>query len=314
MPWSIQKDTRCPASKPYGVVKDADNELEGCHVTQEAAKKQLAALNASESRTYEFRMEPASDGLTLEGYAAVYDSPADVVDWEGEFTEVIKPGAFARAVRQNPRPVLQFDHGQHPLLGSIPIGAIKSLREDARGLFVSAKLHDNWLTEPVRDAIAEGSITGMSFRFTVPDGGDEWSRGDSGRLRTLHDVDVLELGPVVWPAYADTAVSVRSKEIAAALEDPDIRHDFSIALLLGTQETPTADVTDDVRTSNDTPIEEAPTSEETEAVREDVADPPDGVSAPNPARRYATEFAVRAALAAQRSTSSHHGIEGLSDP
>ena len=62
-------------------------------------------------RTVDFDLEPASDGLTLEGYAAVFDSPTRISNqWEGDFTETIKRGAFARAVRANPKPKMQFDH------------------------------------------------------------------------------------------------------------------------------------------------------------------------------------------------------------
>jgi hypothetical protein len=51
MPWKITKDSRCPASKPYGVVGGSTgNRLAGCHPTQEAAKKQLAALYVHESK------------------------------------------------------------------------------------------------------------------------------------------------------------------------------------------------------------------------------------------------------------------------
>ena len=57
-------------------------------------------------RSVEFEQIPADDGLTLEGYAAVFDSPARISNmWEGDFTETIQRGAFARAVRANPKPV-----------------------------------------------------------------------------------------------------------------------------------------------------------------------------------------------------------------
>jgi len=136
------------------------------------------------TRTVDFELRDNSDGLTLAGYAAVFDAPAQISDWKGTYTETIARGAFTRAIRANPRPVVQFDHGQHPLLGSIPIAALQSLREDQRGLYMEATLHDNWLTEPVRDAITSGAITGMSFRFSVPDGGDMNPLAEPDTLRT----------------------------------------------------------------------------------------------------------------------------------
>lgn len=150
------------------------------------------------------------DGLTLEGYAAVFESPTLIRERGVEFREQIAPGAFARSLKAR-TPKLQFDHGQHPLVGSLPIGQVKEIREDGHGLYVKARLHDNWLTAPVRDAIASGSVDGMSFRFGVTDGGETWDRSGDLPTRTLTGVELYEIGPVVFPAYTDTAVAVRSR-------------------------------------------------------------------------------------------------------
>lgn len=154
------------------------------------------------------RADAAGDGLTMEGYAAVFDSPTRIDSWEGQFDEVIQRGAFKKTLRER-TPVLQFDHGQHPLIGSIPLGTIQSAREDTQGLYVKARLTDNWLVQPVRDAIREGAVNGMSFRFSVVK--DQWTeRGKNVPLRTLLEVKAPELGPVVFPAYRDTSVGVRN--------------------------------------------------------------------------------------------------------
>jgi HK97 family phage prohead protease len=162
---------------------------------------------ASEVREAVFEMEPSADGLTLEGYAAVFNTPTQIRDWEGDFEETIKPGAFQRTLAQR-MPVLMFNHGKHPLIGDMPLGVIRHAEEDSKGLYVSARLTDNWLVQPVRDAIRDGGIRGMSFRFTVPQGGDTWSARNT--KRAIHDLDSKELGPVVFPAYEPTTVSVRS--------------------------------------------------------------------------------------------------------
>ncbi len=182
------------------------------------------------TRSVEFRMSE-SDGRTLEGYAAVFDSPTLINNFEGHFVEVIERGAFAKTVRNNPKPVLQFDHGTHPLIGGMPIGTIQELREDEEGLFVRARLSDSFLTEPVRVAIADGALNGMSFKFTIPEGGVTVTRENDVELRTLTEVTLHELGPVVWPAYADTSVGVRSKSLTDILTaDEDARALFAAAL------------------------------------------------------------------------------------
>lgn len=182
------------------------------------------------SRAFDFtiaRSENTDDGLTLEGYAAVFESPTQIDSWEGQFTETLARGAFAKTISER-TPVLQFDHGTHPMIGSIPLGSIQHLREDDKGLFVRARLSNNWLIEPVRDAIADGGVSGMSFRFSVPDGKDTWNRGRTER--TIHEVRLYELGPVVFPAYEDTSVGVRSDHLARLLADEGVRAELARAL------------------------------------------------------------------------------------
>jgi HK97 family phage prohead protease len=151
------------------------------------------------------------DGLTFEGYAAVYDTPTRIAGWDGDFDEQIALGAF-RAVAAGAYPVLMFEHGRHPLIGTMPLGKITDAREDPAGLWIEARLIDNWLIQPVRDAVTAQAIDGMSFRFTVDgDDGEIWvDRPGDVPLRTLTSVSVPELGPVVFPAYEPTTASVRS--------------------------------------------------------------------------------------------------------
>lgn len=158
-----------------------------------------------------FEMEirsAAADGLTLEGYAAVFNSPTVIDSWEGRFEETIMPGAFKKTLSER-TPVLQFDHGKHPLIGSIPLGVIQRAAEDSKGVHIKARLSDNWLIEPVRDAIRDGAVNGMSFRMQVIK--DHWTQRRDMDSRAIHEVAVPELGPVVFAAYGATSVGVRSE-------------------------------------------------------------------------------------------------------
>jgi HK97 family phage major capsid protein/HK97 family phage prohead protease len=184
------------------------------------------------SRAVDFRAVEASDdeqgdGRTLEGYAAVFDTPTEINSWEGAFTEKIARGAFRKTLRER-TPVLQFDHGRDWRTGSVPIGTFESLSEDDTGLHVLARLFDNPVVEPIRQAIEGRAITGMSFRFEVIR--DEWRDTETGKVikpgpdlwdalwdnddpskieRTIKEVKLFEAGPVVFPAYAATSVGVR---------------------------------------------------------------------------------------------------------
>ncbi len=48
MPWHVAQTAKCPAGKPWGVIKDSDGSVAGCHPTKAAAGRQLAALYANE--------------------------------------------------------------------------------------------------------------------------------------------------------------------------------------------------------------------------------------------------------------------------
>jgi HK97 family phage prohead protease len=170
--------------------------------------------------------------LTLEGYAAVFNEWTTIDSSEGSFREQIMPGAFNRTLDHR-MPVLQFDHGSHPLIGSIPLGRITHIKEDNYGLKVKARLSDNWLVQPVRDAIRDGAIDGMSFRFSV--NADKVVEGRDGILeRSITEIALYEVGPVVWPAYEQTSVSVRSQEAVDALQDPEVRSEIARILAFGT--------------------------------------------------------------------------------
>jgi len=207
------------------------------------------------------------DGLTLDGYAAVFNRETVIDSWEGRFKERIALGSMKKSFKESP-PRVQFDHGHHPLIGSIPIAALEFAREEADpalapegGAHVVARLHDNWLVLPVRDAIASESIDGMSFRFSVVR--EEWHDHEGKRItdedvlrdllrrawmedvpddellvRTLKELRVPELGPVVWPAYTDTSVGVRSQTLTidlARLGDPEQRNRLAQAVLMADQ-------------------------------------------------------------------------------
>lgn len=195
----------------------------------------LPADNLTRSVNCEVRAETEGDGLTLEGYGAVFNSPTRIDSWEGLFDETIAPGAFAKTIAER-TPVVQFDHGHHPAIGSIPIASIEDLREDRHGLLLRARLHDNDLVKPVRDAIASGAINGMSFRFRVIK--EELDESGDVPLRTIREVALFELGPVVFPAYADTTVGVRG---LPGVTDEQLR--AAIANVLATP-TLGADITD----------------------------------------------------------------------
>lgn len=239
-----------------------------------------------------------NDGLTLDGFGAVFNRMTVIDSWEGRFRELIAPGAMKRSFRETP-PKIQFDHGRHPLIGSIPIAALERAAEETHpelapdgGARIIGRVFDNWLMQPVRDAIAAEAINGMSFRFSVVR--EAWAYAD-GRpirsdrelanelertwredvpdddlpIRTLKELKVPEMGPVVWPAYADTSVGMRSQVIdLSRLHEPEQRKLLARAVLLADM----AEQDDDAqRDTGEKPVVERPDSSDDDAQRSTTA-------------------------------------------
>ena len=196
------------------------------------------------------------DGRSFTGYGAVFNSPTRIDSWEGCFDEQFAPGSFRKTIREK-TPKFQFDHGRHPMIGSVPIGVITAIVEDERGLLVDARLGKHMLIDLIQEALETEAIDGMSIRFSVvreewrdvmgqvvqPDDVDEilWSRGHERAplLRTITEAKLDEVGPVVWPAYADTTAGVRSAVTIdpSRLHEPEQRR-LLAELLLRAEQTP----------------------------------------------------------------------------
>ena len=94
--------------------------------------------------------------MRFAGYAAVFGHP----DRGGD---VVKAGAFARAVSRGPRavPLLwQHEPGR-------PIGRIEYLREDKRGLRVIARLSEGTAGKEAAALLKDGAVGGLSFGYRV---------------------------------------------------------------------------------------------------------------------------------------------------
>lgn len=172
-----------------------------------------------EVRSFGFEIETRSDdsdGLTLEGYAAVFGQPAEIRDWRGQYLEQVQRGTFKKSLSEQ-RPFVFFEHGRHPIVGRMPIAQLQRASEDSQGVHIRARVFDNWLTEPVRDAIRAGEVPGMSVEMIVLR--DAWSQDRSSR--TVQEAKLIEVSPVLAPAYTGTSVALRAVRSLDALVDAD---------------------------------------------------------------------------------------------
>ncbi|MDP1650396.1 MAG: HK97 family phage prohead protease [Rubrivivax sp.] len=141
----------------------------------------------------------------LVGHAAVFDSPADL----GEFVESVRPGAFTRSLRQPGAIMALYDHERRSILGRVSAGTLR-LREDAKGLAFELDLPDTTVGRDLAVLVERGDVSGCSFGFVVPKGGDHWEQRNGKLVRELRTVDLREITITPDPAYADTTVAKRS--------------------------------------------------------------------------------------------------------
>ena len=176
-----------------------------------------ATLSKIETRVFlnDFEVRETSEGMTLTGYAARFNQPSEPLP----FTERIAPGAFKRSLRAKNDIKLLWNHSSSDVLGSTRSGTLR-LSETDLGLYVEADLPDTQAGRDAKVLIQRGDVTGFSFGFTVPPGGDSWNA--DGTERTLKSVRLLEVSTgVAFPAYPSTngTAQVRSlEEIAMAVE------------------------------------------------------------------------------------------------
>lgn len=155
-----------------------------------------------------YELRTAGNGR-LEGYAAVFNSVSRDL---GGFTESIQPGAFARSLRDADNVLALYDHDRRSVLGRVGSGTLK-LAEDSRGLQFSINLPDTTVARDLGVLVTRGDVSGASFAFTVPAGGDTWSELNGKAHRTLMDVTLHEITVTANPAYMDTEVAKRAHQV-----------------------------------------------------------------------------------------------------
>ena len=180
-----------------------------------ATETRILLLDDAELRVVGGDDEPTR----IVGYAAVFDRDSEMIygDRYG-FIERIAVGAFSDALKRSDVRALK-NHDPNLILGRVKAGTL-TLTEDGKGLLYEATIPDTTIGRDTAEEIRRGDITGNSFAFTVRT--DQWEMPDEGPdVRTIIEIDQLyDVGPVVYPAYPDTTVALRSLEAAKAEADP----------------------------------------------------------------------------------------------
>lgn len=142
----------------------------------------------------------------IEGYAAVFNQMAEIMPG---FREVIRPGAFSRAIEEGADVRALWNHDPNFVFGRRASGTL-AVNEDEHGLRYVARPPEAQWARDFAESIARGDVSQSSFAFVVRL--ERWTQDvEAGfSLRELLDVDLIDVSPVTYPAYAGTSVGLRS--------------------------------------------------------------------------------------------------------
>lgn len=149
-------------------------------------------------------------GPVVAGYAARFDVETRLGDG---FREVVRRGAFARAIREDDVRAL-WNHDPRYVLGRTTAGTLR-LREDDLGLWYEIDVPDTQWARDVLVTIQRGDVTQSSFGFNAI---RQQMQAGQPPLRELLEVRLYDVSPVTYPAYPVTSVTVRSLEAALRTE------------------------------------------------------------------------------------------------
>jgi HK97 family phage prohead protease len=170
----------------------------------------------------------AGTGRTIDAYAAVFDTPQEIRDRQGHYTEVIDRAAFDRTIVQRAgRFQVLFNHGMSRYgtpsdRYTMPYGRAVDVRADERGLVTTTEVSRTPLGDEILELAKDGALTGQSFSGNVVRTATQ-APAKRGALRTLvrQEIALDEYGLTPFPAYVDAQVVAIRSEARQLLEDLD---------------------------------------------------------------------------------------------
>lgn len=155
---------------------------------------------------YETREEPGGQKI-IAGYFAVFDSETEL--WPGAYESIAKE-AFDSTLSGDIRALT--NHDTTLVLGRNKAGTLK-LTKDSRGLWGEISINEKDLDAVnLYERVKRGDVDQCSFGFDILDEETEW-RDDNTVKWTIRKVDLHEVSVCTFPAYEDTGVQARHREV-----------------------------------------------------------------------------------------------------
>ena len=152
------------------------------------------------------------DTVTMRGYAYRFNELSHNL---GGFRERILPGAGANSLHVNDV-FATFNHDNNNVLGRQAAGTLRT-GEDDEGGWYEIDLPNTTVGRDLAELLKRGDVNGSSFTFRVKADGQRRASEDDPEtglpVREITSMDVVEVGPVLNPAYPTTDAALRSIEL-----------------------------------------------------------------------------------------------------
>lgn len=170
-----------------------------------------------ERRLVEGEVELRSDGKNpvIEGYASVFGAVSQNM---GGFVETVNRGAFTKTIKEADVRAF-FNHDKNLLLGRVGAGTLQ-VAEDTKGLHYRIFPGNQTYARDLIESIERDDVNQSSFGFrVVGPNGEGWGYTERGiPLRSLNEVALFDVSPVVTPAYLDSTSGLTSRSLEKLCE------------------------------------------------------------------------------------------------
>lgn len=175
----LELDPPCPSTK---------TNLGGCEMSRRYFEALLLRAN--------------KQGKEIHGKIA-YGKPSEDL---GGYFEVLRPGVFSKTLKSGNRVYSLWQHKSSEPLGHTQNGTLL-LMDGPKSLKIRIIPPDTTWGRDALESVSRGDVTGFSFGFRIPPGGDSWPQKD---LREVHEAELVEVSPVTFAAYPANIAVARS--------------------------------------------------------------------------------------------------------
>lgn len=168
----------------------------------------MSSIKGLQTRNFKLEQRDSNtDEMKISGYFVVFNSETKLFD---NCYEEVSPAAFKDLDMSDVRALA--DHDSSKVLGRTKSGTLK-LTVDDYGLFGEIEINpDDTEAVNLYQRVKRGDIDQCSFGFNILDE-DIDVREDGSTKFTIKEIELAEISVVTFPAYQDTQVEARKKQV-----------------------------------------------------------------------------------------------------